>query len=266
MKTKLLLTLPLLLIGPAIGQTTQNSKAKLDQYAKLPDWSGVWKLKGSPALLGVEDGKSFVPGVRDYPPYNAEWEAKYKENLIRAEHQGDAKYPNPLVDTHTLYCAAGVPHLMVAPFDYEFIVTPEKTWMVIDKETRHIYTDGRKFLPEDEMWPTLRGTSTGHWEGQTLVIETIMVKSGIWGDFTPVIFSDKAKYVERIHQVDENTLENQMTITDPVSMTKPWSVTKHYVRLKKGTWVQDPETCGGPDDRNPIIDGHLTVQLPGDKK
>ena len=100
--------LPGLLLETAAAQTTLNSPARVGSLAKLPDWSGVWRLKGSPALYDVEDGKSFVPGVRDHPPYTAEWEAKYKVDLVRAEHQGDANYPNPLVDTHTVFCAAGM--------------------------------------------------------------------------------------------------------------------------------------------------------------
>jgi hypothetical protein len=242
-----------------------NSKARLDKFAKLPDWSGIWRLKGSPALLDVEDGKSFVPGTRDHPPYKPYWEAKYQRDLVRAEHQGDPDYPDPLVDTHTLFCAAGMPHIIGTPFDYEFIITPEKTWIVVDKETRHIYTDGRGFPPEDELWPTLLGRSIGHWEGQTLVIETISVRSGIWADFTPAMLSEQARFTERIRQIDANTLEDQVSITDPIALTRPWTFTKHYVRQKPSMWVAEPETCGGPDDRNPIVNGRLTHVLPGGK-
>jgi hypothetical protein len=260
---------PLLLLqsalAPATAQTMVNSQARLEKFSKLPDWSGVWRLKGSPALLDVEDGKAFVPGVRDHPPYNAEWEAKYTRDLIRAEHQGDADYADPLVDTHTLYCAAGMPHLTTTPFDYQFVVTPEATWLIIDKETRLIYTDGRKLPPADEMWPTLRGWSIGHWEGQTLVVETVSVKSGIWADFTPAMLSEQARFHERFRQIDANTLEDQVSIEDPVALTKPWTFTKHYTRMEPGTWVAEPETCGNPEDRNPIVDGRLTVVLPGDK-
>ncbi|HUI81477.1 MAG TPA: hypothetical protein VLY24_26310 [Bryobacteraceae bacterium] len=250
------------LLSSAAAQTTANTPARLKSFSKLPDWSGVWRLKGSPALLDVENGPAFVPGVRDHPPYNAEWEAKYRVDLIRAEHQGDANYPNPLVDTHTVYCAAGMPHIIGTPFDYEFIVTPEKTWITVDKETRHIYTDGRGFPPEDELWPTLLGRSIGHWEGQTLVVETISVKSGIWADFTPAMLSEQAHFTERIRQIDANTLEDQVSITDPTALTKPWNFTKHYQRMKPSTWVAEPEVCGGPDDRNPIVNGRVTVVLP----
>jgi hypothetical protein len=244
----------MLWIAPGLAQTASSQK--------LPDWSGVWRTKGSPALLSVENGRMFSPGTRDHPPYNAEWEKKYTENLVRAEHQGDANYPNPLVDPHTLYCAAGMPRLIATPFDYEFIVTPAKTWILVDKESRHIYTDGRKFPPDDELWPTMRGFSVGHWEGQTLVVETISVKAGLWGDTTPLIFSEKASYLERYHQTGPDTIENQVTITDPVSLTKPWTFVRSYTKMKPGIWVAEPETCGGPEDRNPIVDGRVTVVLP----
>jgi hypothetical protein len=254
-----------LMLPPSAAAQTVNGQPRLSAFSKLPDWSGLWRLKGSPALLDVEDGKSFVPGVRDNPPYNAEWEAKYKVDLVRAEHQGDPNYPNPLVDTHTVFCAAGMPHIIGTPFDYEFIVTPEMTWIIVDKETRHIYTDGRGFPPEDELWPTLLGRSIGHWEGQTLVVDTISVRTGIWADFTPAMLSEKARFHERIRQIDGSTLEDQVTITDPVAFTKPWTFTKHYVRQKSTMWVAEPETCGGPDDRNPIVNGRVTVVMPSAK-
>ena len=247
------------------GQAQTNSTARLEKFSNLPDWNGLWRLKGSPALLDVEDGKAFVPGTRDYPPYNAEWEAKYQADLVRAEHQADATYPDPIVDTHTVYCAAGMPHIIGTPFDYEFIVTPEKTWIVVDKETRHIYTDGRGFPPEDELWPTMLGRSIGRWEGQTLVVETISVKTGIWADFTPAMLSEQARFTERIRQVDADTLEDQVSISDPVALTKPWTFTKHYGRMDPMAWVAEPETCGNPEDRNPIINGRLMTILPNAK-
>jgi hypothetical protein len=256
---------PLLLCQSAPAQTTPNSPARMAAYSKLPDWSGLWRIKGSPALLDVENGRSFTPGNRDHPPYKPEWEARYQTDLVRAEHQGDASYPNPLVDSHTLYCAAGMPRIIGTPFDYEFVVTPEATWIIVEKETRHIYTDGRGFPPEDELWPTLLGRSIGHWEGETLIVETISVKSGLWADTTPATLSEQARITERIRQIDANTLEDQATITDPTALTKPWSFTKHYTRMKPGSWAAEPETCGGPDDRNPIVNGRVTVVLPSAK-
>ena len=261
-----LLAVPLMFPAPAAAQAPPNPPARTTEFSKLPDWSGVWRLKGSPALMDVEDGKSFVPGVRDHPPYKPDWEERYKVDLVRAEHQGDPNFPNPLVDTHTVFCAAGIPHLIATPFDYEFAITPGMVWIVVDKETRRIYTDGRGYPPDDEMWPTMLGWSIGHWEGQTLAIETKSVRSGIWADLTPATLSERAVFSERIRQVDANTLENQVSITDPVALTRPWTFTKHYVRSKKGIWAAEPEKCGDPEDRNPIVNGRLMMVLPDGKK
>ena len=73
-------------------------------------------------------------------------------------------------------------------------------------------------------------------------------------------------FTERIRLLDANTLENQVTITDPVALTKPWTFAKHYTRQRKGTWAAEPEICGHPEDRNPVVGGRLMTVLPGDKK
>ena len=267
-----LLTVPVIFLQagcakeqPASAREGLNSAGRVEQFAQLPDWSGVWHLVGSPQLLEREDAPTFVPGIRNNPPYNAEWEAQYTKDLVNAEHQGDPNWPDQITDTHTLYCAAGMPHMMAGPWDYQFIASPEAITIIVDKESRFIPTDGRALPPDDEMWPIIRGWSTGHWEGQTLVVETINVKEGLWGDFTPVKFSSKARYVERIRSIDANTIENQVTITDPVALTKPWTWTKRYARREAGTWPSEPEVCGNPEDRNPIVDGKLQVILPGDR-
>ena len=100
---------------------------------------------------------------------------------------------------------------------------------------------------------------------QTLVVETISMRTDVWADTTPVMFSEKMRITERIRRVDANTMENQMTITDPVAFTKPWTFVKHYTLMKKGTWVSEPEKCGGPEDRNPIVNGRVISVMPGVK-
>jgi hypothetical protein len=48
--------------------------------------------------------------------------------------------------------------------------------------------------------------------------------------------------------------------------TRDWQFVRQYARFDPHEWPDDPELCGGPDDRNPVIDGHMTVTLPGDRK
>ena len=99
----LFVTLTLPVFAQPASTTTMSSPERIKQFTQLPDWKGIWRSVGSSALLEAESGvQMFKPGNRNHPPYNAQWEATYQTNLVRAEHQGDAKFPNPLVDSHTL--------------------------------------------------------------------------------------------------------------------------------------------------------------------
>jgi len=229
----------------------------------LPDWSGVWQVKGSMAVLSRDNGRMFAPGTRDDPPFKPRYEHRYQMDLRRAEHQGDPRAKDSLTDTNTLHCFAGMPRLIATPFQYEFIVTPPQTWILIDKAVRHIFTDGRDWPPADARWPLMLGRSKGHWEGDTLVIETVDMRTDMWADTTPLTLSAGASVTERIRKIDANTLENQISIRDPEEFTRDWQFTRQYVRADAHEWPDDPELCGGPDDRNPVINGHVTVQLPG---
>jgi hypothetical protein len=129
---------------------------------------------------------------------------------------------------------------------------------------RQIYTDGRDWPNQDMRWPLMLGRSRGHWEGDTLVAETITMRPDMCLDTTPLMLSDKASVVERIRRIDDKTIENRVTIRDPVKSTHDWQFTRYYVRVAEGPeeWADEPELCGGTDDRNKIVDGKVTVQLP----
>ncbi len=67
----------------------------------------------------------------------------------------------------------------------------------------------------------------GHWEGDTLVIETIQVKNpNIYFHGSPLL-SEQARYVERIRKVG-NRITDDFVITDPVTLTGPWKATVTY--------------------------------------
>jgi hypothetical protein len=232
----------------------------------LPDWSGVWQVKGSMAVLSRDDARMFVPGTRDFAPLKPKYETRYRADLVRAEHQGDPSSKNSLTDTNTLHCFAGMPRLIATPFQYEFVVSPKETWILIDKAIRHIFTDGRGWPAADARWPLMVGRSKGHWESDTLVIQTVDMRTDMWVDTTPLMLSSQATVIERIRLIDAHTLENQVTIQDPEKFTGDWHFIRQYVRSDAHEWPDDPELCGGPDDRNPVINGHVTVHLPSDPK
>src|SRR5690606_20174093 len=124
----------------------------------------------------------------------------------------------------------GYPMMMDAATPLQFMITPEET-MIVNAygEVRHVYTDGRPMPAAEDMWPTVWGTSIGHWEGDTLVIETVQVQMPYEYFHGAPSFSEQARYLERIH-MDGDRLAIELTVEDPVTLTGPWRATVYQVR------------------------------------
>ncbi|MES1195504.1 MAG: hypothetical protein ABUL58_00980 [Steroidobacter sp.] len=190
-----------------------NSAARVKVMSKLPDWSGIWTAKGSTRRLDPS-GKP--------PPYNDEWRGKFED---------DADEHKPRSDSLTLSCVAGFPRLLASNYPFAIMITPEEVLIhYAHREVRHVYTDGREHPPIDELWPNAWGDSVGHWEGNTLVINTISTKPDLWIDTTGATLSAQAEIIERISIADQWHLKNEITINDPTSLDKPWKFTRLYRR------------------------------------
>jgi hypothetical protein len=100
------------------------------------------------------------------------------------------------------------PKEVIELFEYDHIV-------------RHIYTDGRTH-PTD-VKPSYNGHSIGHWEGDTLVVDTIGLNGKNWLDRVGHPESSRMHILERIHRVDDKTLQVNFTFEDPKSYVKPWT-------------------------------------------
>ena len=60
---------------------------------------------------------------------------------------------------------------------FEVLIQPKLTVMIFSNhEVRHIYTDGRRHPGADELWPTPEGDSIGHWQNDTLIVDTIATR------------------------------------------------------------------------------------------
>lgn len=232
--------------------------------AATPDWSGMWRVKGSAATIESETGIPFKKGNRDHPPLKPQYEAEYQKLLVRAFEQGNPNAKDSLTDTNTLNCFVGMPGYIVSPFDYKFVIEPDEVWIIIDKAVRQIFTDGRAWPDKDGQRPLMLGRSRGTWQGDTLVVDTINMHDDMWLDTTPLMLSDQASLEERLRKTDANTVEDRVTIHDPIKFITDWNFVRHYVRqpVDNTAWPADPELCGGPSDRNPIVNGKVTVTLP----
>src|SRR5688572_5510395 len=90
----------------------------------LPDWSGVWQMVGptvfDTATVEPPNGRAGEPGVRERPPYNAEWETRYLKNI---EGIRKGVFPDPV---NTCGTPHGFPRILNLPDVYEFVVRPSR--------------------------------------------------------------------------------------------------------------------------------------------
>jgi hypothetical protein len=228
------------------------AKHRMPKWEELPDWTGMWSMEGRI----IFDSSSKDPN-RQFPPLKPEYEAKYAQTVKDAIA---GKEFDPLT-----YCLpAGFPRVLAEPFLQEFVVRPEAVWWIHEQqnEIRRIYTDGRGHPPADELFPLWEGHSIGHWEGDTLVVETISLREGIY-DRTGAPHSDQARVTERIRKIDADTIEDRITVVDPVVLTKPWQVVKRYKKVTTPGARIDHWAC---EENNRAIakDGSTDLVLPGE--
>ncbi|HEV2701288.1 MAG TPA: hypothetical protein VGV09_06645 [Steroidobacteraceae bacterium] len=232
-------------------------------FAAPPHWTGLWETESAERLLKSGAPDFEPPKLWGKPPYNAEWAQK-----VAAAHPPGA--PPAAAELQlpptTKVCApTGFPAIMeygVPDFLFEILITPAETLLLAtDGAARHIYTDGRPHPAPADLWPTSLGDSIGHWEGRTLVIDTI---ARIAGPVGPVPWaanlSDRAHFTERLHLIDVDTLRDDMTIDDPARFSHPWRLTMRYQRVKDISRMI-AINCA-ENDRNPVVNGKIVIAPP----
>jgi len=195
--------------------------------AATPDLTGIWSPPRTP--------KGFLPYnfSPEAPPPMQPWAVKRCE-LVGCGTGPLGRANDDNMDPYLTSCAPyGIPRLMnhVGPFE----ILQSKNRVLILFETtnaiRQIWMDGRGH-PED-LDPSWLGHAIGHWEGTTLVVDTVGLTDKSWLDTAGHPHSDALHVVERIRRVDHDTLENTLTFDDPKTYTRPWSSTIVY-KLRSG--------------------------------
>jgi hypothetical protein len=213
MKNSHRIILGLLAASLAFGQTaapkaTHPAPTAADWAAlgKRPDFTGVWET--APGARGGARGAARPAGPQLTPAYAEKAKAQVAP---KAE------------DNQTANCLPpGLPGIMGQPYPIELLLTPGQMTIIIEAYTqvRHVYTDGRP-MPADPD-PNFNGTSIGHWDGDTLVVETMGFADTPRGLTFP--YSSKMKITERFQLTDPDTLAIETTVTDPEALTMPYSM------------------------------------------
>jgi hypothetical protein len=246
MRTSMTLFAVVALVAAISGPLAAQPAAASAQT--LPDWSGVW----NPHELNIFDPtaprqsqnkkNSSAADMREFPPYNVEWEARYQQ-LLADNRAGKPTDP-------TAGCVpGGMPRIMTTPYPFEIVIQPNRVLILheVSSQVRRIWTDGRPH-PAD-LDPTYMGHSIGHWEADTLVVDTVGMRGDTVFDVTAAPHSDKIHVTERIRRLSPTTLEDQFVVEDPVAFTRPWRVVRTYDL--KPDWQITEYVCE-ENNRNPI--------------
>jgi hypothetical protein len=209
--------------------------------------TGAWDRYGT---MNLDPRVTAAPPVSPpplKPQYEAEWLARQK-----AAKEADAR-GEPLFGGYAKCLPDGMPAMMMAMFPMEVLQTPGQITIIQEayNQVRRIYLN-QKQLPVDDAEPGFWGHSVGHWQGDTLVVNTVGIKEEVRFRDTP--HSPNMQIDERIRMLSKNIFEDQVTVTDPEYLTQPWKFTWKYVRkpgykileyvCESNREYQDPQTGG----------------------
>ncbi len=185
-----------------------------------PDLTGVWFGGASGDL-----SKSTLPGQEMIlTPYG-------KQRYDAVDH---AKDPN------TQCLPPGPARMIMMAHPAMIVQRPDLVTILTESQRtfRLIYTDGRGH-PEDVYdYPEWMGSSIGHWEGDTLVVDTVSINDRTWLDTSGHEHSNKLKMTERFRLADPNTLEHIVTYDDTVFFVRPFT-TRRLFRRQIGDRILD---------------------------
>jgi hypothetical protein len=109
---------------------------------------------------------------------------------------------------------------------------------------RLIYLDGRTHPEDAVQYPSWDGHSTGRWEGNTLVVDTVGIDDRTWLDGAGLQHSDRLHLIERWQKIDADTLRWTVRVEDPVFFTRPFTYTRDHKRASPASKPRQlPDIC-----------------------
>jgi hypothetical protein len=203
-----------------------SAKAPRDADGKL-DLSGVWLVDTDPN--GKREGleqlvfpKYWVNVAADLDEGKAPMQPEGAALLKQRREDGPTKTP----DAHCKPPSAV--SLLGAPLPVKIVQTPRLILLLYEGDTlfRQIFLDGRR--PVDDPEPRFMGYSSGRWDGDTLVVDTVGFKDQTWLDAMGHPGSSKLHMIERFRRRDAGHLAVEVTLDDPVYYTKPLTYTPTF--------------------------------------
>jgi hypothetical protein len=195
-------------LGPAPGKTgywgSASSRVLMDNAAKI-------SMTDDGLLLNIADADKAAP----FQPW-AKALFERRQRLFLKD------------DPYARCVPVGGPRQFQMPNGFQFIEQKELGRILVllgggDRNWRVIYTDGRPVGTAAEAVPSYYGNSVGHWEKDTLVVESVGYNEKFWLSSAGLPHTEALHMTERFTRTDLNTLKYEVTVDDPRTYTKPWT-------------------------------------------
>jgi hypothetical protein len=201
-------------------------------YGETPDISGTYWSTEYHAKIQVLGGGDL--------PLTAAGKEAYEKNIAGLKD-------GSISDVARRYCVPdGLPRSLATPYPFQIFQAPPGQVTIIHElnhQIRVIALD--QPMPSEKELTTLpyyNGHSVGHFEGDTLVVETAGFNEKTFVDATGAPHTDEMRTVERIRRVSPTQLEDVITVHDPMYYTRDWQARFVYT-LRSDLWLED-YVCG----------------------
>ena len=226
--------------------------------AKAPAKPAPRLANGKPSMTGVWDNtrradvtNPAIPGFVKELPYTAWGKSKWDGYDQFMQTNGD----------YVGNCLPfGMSRSIYGPHPLQIIHDNDNLVMLFEQNSMfHIVpTDGRPFTKD--LPASWFGESVGHWDGDTLIVETVNVNGFTRVDTAGHPMSARARITQTFKRLDFNTIEHTFTVNDPKTYTSPWTV--------KDTWALEPETklleYACMENNRALFEGRIKPFIPPD--
>ena len=220
-----------------------------------PDLSGVWNGANAGPYIKAEDPNAALLAARDGTLVNFERDntiirrSDPNKPLYKPEFWDKVKYldQNGNTEDPSFGCVPGGVPRMGPPA--KIVQTPtELIFLYVSggaqgwgDQYRVIPIDGRPHTPLEDLDGTWKGESIGHWEGDTMVIDSLGFTDASWIDIGGYLHSENMHVTEKVRR-EGATLTWQATVEDPDVLLKPWTMNPRTLKLNPDPKAMLPET------------------------
>jgi hypothetical protein len=199
------------------------------EAGNVGSYNNAWTDRGNDIVPTRRTSLVIEPANGRVPPFTPAAQREHEENLAHAKlHPADTPADRYLTERCIVFGGGKAP-MFPEPYNnnYYIVQTPDYVTIMaeLNHEVRIIPLDGRPHLPQRvQQWV---GDSRGHWEGDTLVVETTNQKtnSHFYGvQMLDSVMSEDFRVVERFTRTGPAQINYQATVHDPAVFTAPWTV------------------------------------------